>query len=142
MSIYTHIIVGLDLSDECKNILAKAAEIAKANNAKLTVAHVFEPLAFAYGGDVPIDLNEAQGVMETQIKKRLHEIATPFDIAESDQLVCIGQTSSELHNAAEERNADLIIVGSHARHGLAALFGNTANGVIRGAGCDVLAVRI
>ncbi len=142
MSTYTHILVGLDLSDECKNILAKAKKIADSHGAKLSVAHVFEPLAFAYGGDVPVDLSEAQGVMEKQITKRLKEISAPFDIAETSQLVRVGQTSSELHSAATELGADLIIVGSHARHGLAALFGNTANGVIRGAECDVLAVRI
>ena len=35
-----------------------------------------------------------------------------------------------------------IVVGSHGRHGLALLLGSTASGVLHGAKCDVLAVRI
>jgi universal stress protein A len=37
---------------------------------------------------------------------------------------------------------DLIVLGSHGRHGLAVLLGSTARSVLNGAGCDVLAVRI
>ena len=43
---------------------------------------------------------------------------------------------------AEELGTDLIVVGSHGRHGLALLMGSTANGVLHGANCDVLAVRV
>ena len=35
-----------------------------------------------------------------------------------------------------------LVVGSHGRHGLALLLGSTANAVLHGAPCDVLAVRI
>ena len=48
----------------------------------------------------------------------------------------------EAHKTAREQGADLIIVGSHGRHGLALLLGSTANGVLHGASCDVLAVRV
>ena len=34
------------------------------------------------------------------------------------------------------------MVGSHGRHGLALLLGSTANDVLHGAPCDVLAVRL
>ena len=37
---------------------------------------------------------------------------------------------------------DLIVVGSHGRHGFALLLGSTSTGVLRGAQCDVLAVRV
>ena len=43
---------------------------------------------------------------------------------------------------AEELKADLIVVGSHGRHGLALIMGSTANGVLHGAKRDVLAVRV
>ena len=45
-------------------------------------------------------------------------------------------------NKLEEAGADIIVVGSHGRHGLALLLGSTANGVLHGASCDVLAVRV
>lgn len=36
----------------------------------------------------------------------------------------------------------MIVVGSHGRHGLALLLGSTANDVLHGAPCDVLAVSL
>ena len=38
--------------------------------------------------------------------------------------------------------ADLIVVGSHTRSGLALLLGSTARGLVPGAHCDVLAVKM
>ena len=37
---------------------------------------------------------------------------------------------------------DLIVVGTHARWGLALLLGSTTDGVMHGAECDVLAVKV
>ena len=48
----------------------------------------------------------------------------------------------ELDAKAEELGADLIVIGSHGRRGLALLVGSTANGVLHGAVTDVLAVRV
>ncbi|MCY1401873.1 Universal stress protein family protein [compost metagenome] len=53
-----------------------------------------------------------------------------------------GQPRQEIHNLAKEDGCDLIVVGSHGRHGLALLLGSTANDVLHGAPCDVLAVRL
>ncbi|MDB4308535.1 universal stress protein, partial [Porticoccaceae bacterium] len=50
--------------------------------------------------------------------------------------------AQEMHNMAKENHIDLIVVGSHGRHGLALIFGSTSNSVLHGATCDVLAVRI
>ena len=47
-----------------------------------------------------------------------------------------------MHRFARENNVDLIVVGTHGRHGLSLVFGSTANGVLHGCCCDVLAVRI
>ena len=43
---------------------------------------------------------------------------------------------------AQSKKVDLIVVGSHGRHGLGLLLGATANGVLHGANCDVLTVRV
>lgn len=47
-----------------------------------------------------------------------------------------------MHRLAKEQRCDLIVVGSHGRHGLALLLGSTANDILHGAPCDVLAVRL
>jgi len=142
MSIYKHILVGLDLSEDSEAVLAKAQALASTCEARISVAHVIEPLAFAYGGDVPIDLTEAQSVMEDQARKRLHAISEQHHIPATRQVVSLGQTATELHQLAEDKEADLIVVGSHGRHGLALILGSTAGGVLKGAHCDVLAVRV
>ncbi len=142
MSTYKHILVGLDLSNDCKTILDKSCTLAKAFDAQLSVAHIVEPLAFAYGGDVPIDLTEAQNLMEQQARKRLDQIVEEAAALPSKRYVCIGQAAHELHRLAEEHNIDLIVVGSHGRHGLALLFGSITKGVVQGAKCDVLALKL
>jgi len=142
MNSYKHILVGLDLSSDCIEILRKAAKVAQAFNADISVAHIVEPLAFAYGGDLPIDLSEAQFQMEEQAKNRLSKIVSEVEAAAQNQFVCIGQAAHELHRIAEEHGMDLIVVGSHSRHGLALLFGSITKGVVQGAKCDVLAVKV
>lgn len=139
---YTHLVVGLDLSEDSAAILHKAIKLSKACNAQISLVHVVEPLAFAYGGDVPMDLSEAQAVMEQQAQARLDKIADEMQISPAHTAILVGNTASELHRFAEEKQGDLILVGSHGRHGFALLLGSTANGVLHGAKTDVLAVRV
>lgn len=139
---YQHIIVGVDLSDDCPPVILRAAAIAKACNAKLTIAYVLEPIAFAYGGDMPVDLS---GVQEQQVQRATTELAqlakiTNYPILQ--QHVLVGQPAAELHYLAEQESADLIVVGSHGRKGFALLLGSTPNSVLHGATCDVLAVLV
>lgn len=139
---YQHIIVGVDLSDECPPVIRRAAAIAQIYNAKLTLVHVLEPIAFAYGGDMPVDLS---GVQEQQVQKAEAELAqlaktTSYPIQQKHVLV--GQPAAELHYLAEQESADLIVVGSHGRKGFALLLGSTPNSVLHGATCDVLAVLV
>ena len=55
-------------------------------------------------------------------------------------LVCAMQGDTEAQ--ADKLAADLIVVGSHTRSGLALLLGSTARGLVPGAHCDVLAVKV
>lgn len=142
MSGYNNILVGLDLSEESTQVLDRAAQIAAQSNAQLSLAHIIEPLTFAYGGDIPMDLSEVQEQLQNQAKEQLRRAATSLNIPAERQHVMLGQPATEIHRLAEEAGCDLIVIGSHGRHGLALLLGSTANGVLHGAGCDVLAVRV
>ncbi|MDN5937003.1 MAG: universal stress protein, partial [Nitrosospira sp.] len=53
-----------------------------------------------------------------------------------------GVPEREIVRIAEEERVDLIVVGSHGRHGLALLLGSTANSVLHHAKCDVMAIRL
>lgn len=56
--------------------------------------------------------------------------------------VRIGVPKFEITAMANEIGADLIVLGSHGRHGWRLILGSTANGVLHLAEADVLAVRI
>ena len=141
-SVYRHILVGLDLTDETPQVLAKAINIARTYKAQLSVAHVLEPITFAYGGDMPLDISEVQAQQVQRAENELQELIKTIDYPIAQEHVLVGQPASELHYLAEQQDADLIIVGSHGRKGFALLLGSTPNSVLHGATCDVLAVYV
>lgn len=140
--IYKNILVAVDLSDEAQQVSKKAVELAKMNNAKLSLINVIEPLSFAYGGDVPLDLSTIQDQLDEHAHERLSRFAKELDYPVENVYIIPGHTETEIHRIAKENSVDLIVIGSHGRHGIALLLGSTANGVLHGAECDVLAVRV
>jgi universal stress protein A len=139
---YTHILVALDLTEECPQVLNKAMTISKSFNSKISVIHVLEPLSFAYGGDIPMDLTSLQEQIADQAQKQLAKLCEPHTISSAQQHIILGHTQTEVHRVAEEQQVDLVVTGSHGRHGFALILGSTANAILHGAKCDVLAVRI
>ena len=142
MSEYSHILVGVDLTEESRPVSERACSLAKAFGAELSLIHVIEPLSLAYGGDIPMDLSTIQEQIQETAKTHLAEFAESLSISEEDRHLIFGRPETEIHTLANEIDADLIVVGSHGRHGLALLLGSTANGVLHGSPCDVLAVRV
>ena len=138
---YRHVLVAVDLTKDSHKILERALQIADRNHAKLSIMHTLEPLGFAYGGDIPMDLTSIQDQLDDHAKQRLAEIADAH-VARDDQHVVVGMPDTEIHRYADEHDVDLIVVGSHGRHGFALLLGSTSTGVLHGAQCDVLAVRV
>jgi len=140
---YQHILVAVDLTDECHPVMERAQALATASQARLSLVHIVEPLAMAFGGDVPMDLSALQQEQFDQARERLESFAGRYSALSSDQRhLAYGQPRQEIHRLALEQGCDLIVVGSHGRHGLALLLGSTANDVLHGAPCDVLAVRL
>ncbi|GAA3586056.1 MULTISPECIES: universal stress protein [Marinobacter] len=142
MSQYNKVLVAIDLTEEAPQVLDKAIEICKAHSAELMLVHVVEPVGYAYGGDIPMDLTELQDQLDAAAREQLQKYGATYQIDDGNQIVTVGRPESEIHRLAEERNADLVVVGSHGRRGIQLLLGSTANGVLHGAKCDVLAVRI
>jgi universal stress protein A len=141
MGEYNTILVAVDLSSEAELVARKAATLAQGTGAKLHMVHVVEPVNFAYGGDVPIDFSTIQDEIQKQAETQLAQLATTVGIPCERHLVA-GRAEVEIHALADKIGADLIVLGSHGRHGLALLLGSTANSVLHGAKCDVLAVRV
>lgn len=142
MSQYSKVVVAVDLSEESELVAARARAIAAGADCELHLVHVIEPLSFAYGVDIPMDFSGLQDEIQEQATKQLHQFADKNGIDADHQHILLGRPEVEIHTIAEQVGADLIVVGSHGRYGLALLMGSTANGVLHGASCDVLAVRV
>ncbi|QFU76153.1 universal stress protein [Halioglobus maricola] len=142
MSQYSKVVVAVDLSEESELVAARARAIAAGAGCELHLVHVIEPLSFAYGVDIPMDFSGLQDEIQEQATKQLRQFADNNGIDADHQHILLGRPEVEIHTIAEQVGADLIVVGSHGRYGLALLMGSTANGVLHGASCDVLAVRV
>lgn len=142
MSNYQHILVGIDLSEEAQHVAQRANLLAQASGATLSMLHVIEPLSFAYGGDIPMDMSSVQEEIQQQALVQLRDFAANYQVATQHQHIALGRAEVEIHRYGEQLDVDLVVVGSHGRRGLALLLGSTANGVLHGASCDVLAVRV
>lgn len=139
MSMYKQILYATDLTEEIRHIDNKVKKIAELYGAKLSVVHVVEHLAavaYSYMGSVDI---EEQLVEEAQ--KEMKKLAKKLDIDEKNQYLKVGHPKTEVVEVAEEIGADLIVVGSHGRHGIMSVLGSTTNAILHDAHCDVLTVR-
>ncbi|MXZ44523.1 MAG: universal stress protein [Gammaproteobacteria bacterium] len=141
MNCYSRILLAVDLTDSCKGVAQQAARVADQCEGQLHIVHVVEPQSLAYGDEVPIDLTSLHDAINDQAASYLREFSKEFNIPEDRQHLVFGVIHHEIHRIAREQSMDLIVVGSHGRHGLAILFGSTLNDVIQAAHCDVLAVR-
>lgn len=142
MSAYKKMLVAIDLTEEAPQVLNKAKAVSSAHGAELMLVHVVEPVGYAYGGDIPMDLTELQDQLDKAAKEQLGKYGDEYGVAKENQVVTVGRPESEIHRLAKEQDVDLVIVGSHGRKGFQLLLGSTANGVLHGTECDVLAVRI
>ena len=140
---YEHILVAVDLTEECDPVIKRSRALCDGRNTKLSLVHIVEPMAMAFGGDVPMDLSQLQQQQFDQAKERLDRLIVKYpDLKRENSHLTYGQPRQEIHHLAKEQGCDLIVVGSHGRHGLALLLGSTANDVLHGAPCDGMAVHL
>jgi len=143
MEDYRHLLAAVDLSAESDQVVERAVALREKCGARLSLVHVVEYVPMAYSGDValPDDYNLEQELLEAA-QKRMAELGERVGVPEQDRYVVLGSTAREIVHIVQERGMDLIVLGSHGRHGLSVLLGSTANAVLHHAECDLLAVRI
>ena len=144
MQIYKHILMAADLANEDQTVEKKVSEIQIMTKAKLSIMHVIEPLPPAYWRRIwcytrYIDIDEA---LTRNALASLNKISERLNIPETSLATATGSINSEILRYAAEKEVDLIVVGSHGRHGLQLLLGSTANAILHHANCDVLSVRL
>lgn len=142
---YHKILVAVDFSDVSDSIGQRAKQLAEVYESPLTLIHVVDfvpPVALGYGWEMAGYDDESGEELLEPAKKRLGSIAERLGVPNAEQVVLRGDPKSEILRVAEEEAYDLIVVGSHGRQGMRWLLGSTANAVLHGANCDVLAVRV
>lgn len=137
---YKKVMFATDFDEVGIQAAYKAKKIAEENNAELFLMHVVEPIpAYIYPGFT--GFTEFEISIREQAKKELAALAKKLDVESSHSILEFGFTKHEILRVAEQKKIDLIVTGSHGKHGLALLLGSTANAILHGAQCDVLIVR-
>jgi universal stress protein A len=144
MSNYKHILLAVDFYENSSAISQRAKDLALKYQAELSIIHVVDNLPLTdtgYGAEIPFNIDFTNELI-ANAKKQLAKIAEQLEIKENQQWLEMGSPKIEITRIAKENKVDLIVIGSHGRHGWALLLGSTANGVLHHASCDVLAVRL
>lgn len=144
---YKRILVAVDTTDDADEILAAAKNFVGEEDGvsvRLYGLTVISPLVQVYGGfdlsQYSVSVTSFEQSILFEARNSLEHLAAEYGI--NDVTAVIGKPSTEIHRFAEEHAIDLVIVGTHGRHGTGLLLGSTANAVLHGAKCDVLAVKI
>jgi universal stress protein A len=143
---YQHVLAAVDRTDEADEVLAEARQIAEEHGARLSLLTVVKPLTHVYGGLDMVSYTKASLNFEAeaveQAQEWLQSVADRLGVGPDDAHVSVGVPATQIVDQANESGADLIVLGSHGKHGLGLLLGSVANGVLHHADCDVLTVRI
>ncbi|MCQ1056660.1 universal stress protein [Photobacterium sp. DNB23_23_1] len=110
---YKHILVAIDLSDDSHVIVSKAAELAKALDAKLSLIHIDVNYAELYTGLIDINLSDAQHRMADEAQKQLQALADKANYPVSHTLVGSGDLSEEICHAIDDMHIELVVCGHH-----------------------------
>ena len=148
MSSYKTLVIASDLEGGYEQILSKAADLMKEYQSRVIIVNVghfpVPTYVGTYGSGLYVpkefyfDYNEIQARLVPELEGLAKEYGLPADGVRVE----FGHPVDGILNVAEKKAADLIVIGSHGKHGIGLLLGSTANGVLHRAKCDVLAVRI
>lgn len=142
---YKTILVAMDFSLAAETVGKHAKAMAEQYHANLTILHVFEyipPITLADDPFTPPPADFDESVALDHATAQLRRMAENLGLEKFEQHVVAGTAKHEVVRLAREHQSDLIILGSHGRHGISRLLGSTAAYVLHNAPCDVLAIRI
>lgn len=140
---FKSILVAVDFEEPSKHALEIAIDLAKQYGAALTLFHTWEIPPWAYAGleFAPADLltpvaNAARESLATLLGK------TRESLPAAASLLKQGVPWLEIGKAIEQTKADLVVIGTHGRHGLGRMvLGSVAEKVVRNSPVPVLTVR-
>lgn len=141
---YRHILLAADFSEHGEYVACRAKALANRYRARLSIIHVLDNIPMpdtGYGTVIPLDQDSSYDLLEAD-KIRLIRLGETLQVETADLCLVWGVPKQEIVLLADRLAVDLIVIGSHGRHGLALLLGSTANAVLHHAKCDVVAIRL
>ena len=144
---FRSIVVGTDGSDTARKAVREAVELAKSLNASLDIVSAYEPVS---GQRLREEARQAPEDLQWTINAREDVDATLREAEEEieDSGVQVrtfareGDPADAILDVAEERDADLIVVGNKGMTGARRfLLGSVPNKVSHHAPCSVLIIR-
>ncbi len=129
------ILVPLDGSGRSTAALPEARRLARIHGAELLLLHVVAiPSASSSPDDAIMTRTEARGHLEA--------LSREADGVSSRAVLGTGKPGAAIVRAIEREGADLVVMSSHGRSGVARwILGSVAEEVLRGCGCPVLVLR-
>lgn len=140
---YSHILLATDLLEDNTAVMDRAAELVSHYGSQLSVLHVVESVPIYFGNELVLpEMQAVEAQLLEAAKEKMVSVAQKLGIGVERCHVEVGVTKIEVLSFAEKEQVDLIVIGSHSRHGLERLLGSTARTVLNSAPCDVLAVKL
>jgi universal stress protein A len=139
MADYRKVLVLLDLSEGSEKVFNAARDLASHSNASLVALHVVDYAPVEPMGETLMPSMAIEQELQERSRARIDELIAGSN---ARARIEIGNTKAEILRIAGEEHADLIVLGSRERHGLAILVNFTEDTVLHAAHCDVLAVRL
>jgi universal stress protein A len=135
-----------DFSPASRAAFSRALDMAQRERAELLLAHVLAPVApFLGEGYVsPQTYDRIERSARMAAQKQLDAMVARARKAgvRAQRLLLTGTPHVEIVRAARSKGADVVVMGTHGRSGLAKLFlGSVAGRVVATAPCPVLTVR-
>jgi nucleotide-binding universal stress UspA family protein len=140
----SHILVPTDFSPPSDAALTRAKDLAQKYGAQVSLLHVVtDPRAIGVWTPevyVPADAATQERLLR-EAKERLESQLTEDERSRFAVTIeaRVGDVAEHILEIAREQKVDLIVMGTHGRHGLAhLLLGSVAERVLRNAPCPVL----
>jgi len=146
MGRFRRIMHASDFSPASRAAFARAIDLAKSNRAELTVVHVLTPVMPVAGGEPtsPRTWEEFEAATRAAGQRGLKTILSRARKAgvRVRSVLLEGVPHEQIARAAKRRRADVLVMGTHGRTGLAKFFlGSVTARVVATASCPVLTVR-
>jgi nucleotide-binding universal stress UspA family protein len=141
-----NILVATDFSPASRPAFQRAVEMAASNGAALWIAHVAAPpMPMSPDGYVlPRMYDEIEQAVRIEAQKKLRSLVgrAVKGGVRARGLLLRGAPHEAISRAARGHRADLLVLGTHGRTGVARFFiGSVAARVVATASCPVLTVR-